>query len=276
MRTIYGTVGYVFLLSTINNKKILLLSDVHSKLDYCNNFINISDWFYKNIDKVNILLEEVSRDDFKLGELWSESDHTIKLKNLFLNNKNKIVDIDIRPYLIPFSWEIEIDPQNDIFFYKYLDLINNFIYLKHYKIYKKLSNVYNSKYMKKSQLGKHLNEIKIKFKNYILKYNNLLKTKIHFIKTYHKIVLDELNDLLNDCMEWFIIAQVFNIKNNKNIIIHTGLFHSEKIFKHLQQNYSFNIIDIKGINSINEIEQINNYNGCINIPLQIEKILLSE
>jgi hypothetical protein len=184
MINIYGAVGYTYLESSCvtNPKKILILSDIHSKLKYCNNFINISEWFSKNMNKINILLEEVSREDFNLGELWSESDHTIELKNLFLNNQKNISDIDIRPYLIPFSWEIEIKENDDIFLYKYLENLNEFLYFKKYKIYKKIDNVYKSKYLKNSPLGIHFNVIKNKFKEFLNNNAPLLNYKINFIK----------------------------------------------------------------------------------------------
>jgi hypothetical protein len=177
MTTIYGTVGYTFLKS--NKIKdpplILILADIHSKLDYCDNFIQVSEWLKKNMSDVNILLEEVSREDFKLGELWSSSDHTIKLKNLYLNNQNKIFDIDIRPYLIPFSWELLEENKNlkNITFKKYLELLNEFLFVKLDKIKNKIYNVYNSKFLNNHKLKIHLIQIRDSF-IFFLNTNKLL------------------------------------------------------------------------------------------------------
>jgi len=75
-------------------------------------------------------------------------------------------------------------------------------------------------------------------------------------------------------MEWFTIAKIFNINNNKNIIIHTGLFHSERIITILKKYYNFKVLKSDGINSIKEIEKTPNYNGCTIIPVSIEKELI--
>jgi hypothetical protein len=104
MTNIYGSVGYTLLRNKYNT--ILILADVHSKLPYCENKIDISDWLKMNMNFTNVLLEEVPRNGVELNELWTESDHTQKLKDLFLQNSNLIHAIDIRPYLIPFSWEM--------------------------------------------------------------------------------------------------------------------------------------------------------------------------
>ena len=79
---------------------------------------------------VNILLEEISREDFKLQELWSTSEHTIKLKNLFLNNQQHIHDIDIRPYLVPFSWELVNKNDEQLKLNDYLIPLFKFLYIK--------------------------------------------------------------------------------------------------------------------------------------------------
>ena len=55
MINIYGSVGYTLLENTnINPNYILLFSDIHSNLDHCTNYVQISDWLKKNMDNQNI------------------------------------------------------------------------------------------------------------------------------------------------------------------------------------------------------------------------------
>lgn len=274
MTSIYGTIGYTFLQSQEESNQIfiLVLSDEHSKLKYCDDFIQISEWLEKNIDNINILLEEVSREDFKLGELWSASDHTIKLKKLFLNNQKKIFDIDIRPYLIPFSWEIlhENTDFENIKFKHYLKLLNKFVYIKLYEIKKKIYNIYNRKFLLKHKLKIHLKEIRKIFHNFLFTNIHLMNVSIYDVFKNNKDILFDLNLILDTCMEWYCIAKIHDIQfynNNKkqNYIIHTGLYHSERIVSILQKIYNYKIIINDGINNINDAEKTD-YNGCILLP----------
>ena len=271
MTTIYGSVGYTFLRSNDNNDPtfILILADIHSKLDYCDNFIQISEWLKKNMSNVNILLEEVSREDFKLGELWSSSDHTIKLKNLYLNNQKKIFDIDIRPYLIPYSWELLEENKNlkNVTFKKYLELLNEFLYVKLDKINYKKYNVYNSSFLNNHKLKIHLTQIRDMFSLFLANNKLLMDNYLYDIFKNNKSILTDLNLLLDSCMEWYSIAKMYDLQvdNNKNFIIHTGLFHSERIIDILQKNYNYNIIVKDGINNIKDAEKYN-HDGCILLP----------
>lgn len=282
MTIVYGTVGYVFLKSNKYNINILLLSDIHSKLDYCTNFVQVSEWLQTHMNKINILLEEVSREDFKLNELWSTSDHTIKLKNLFLNNSELIHDIDIRPYLIPFSWEFlekhisNIDKsKTDMKFKDYLCNINLFLYLRLDKIKNKIPNIYNKKQIKKYGLNIELNKIREEFKLYIIKNAKLMDTNISDIVKSNKDILFKYNDLLNSCMEWFTIVKIYDlkIKNNKNFIIHTGLYHCEKISEILQNQLNYSVISTDGVNDIDSAEIQTSIKGCLKIPDHITKTL---
>ncbi len=280
MTTIYGTVGYTFLKSTQKNNPtfILILSDIHSKLEYCNNFIQISEWLEKNMENINILLEEVSRDDFNLGELWKSSDHTVKLKNLFLNNKKKIFDIDIRPYLVPYSWELLNENNNlkNIKFKNYLELLNKFLYVKLSKINNKISNITNNKFLQNHKLYEHLIKINIDFNKFLFKNKYLMNCYIYDIFKYNKDILIDLNLLLDSCMEWYSIAKMYDLYYNdikKNYVIHTGLFHSERLVYVLQKIYNYDIILQDGINTINKAEK-ENYNGCIILPDLVSDLLV--
>ena len=278
MTTIYGTVGYVFLKSKKDNSYILLLSDIHSQLDYCKNFVYVSEWLKSHMDNINILLEEVSREDFKLNELWSNSDHTIKLKNLFLNNTKLIHDIDIRPYLIPFSWEFlefKTDPTKDMILKDYLSNINLFLYFRLDKIKNKVPNIYNKKQIKKLGLRIELNKLRQQFKLYIKTNIKLMNSNISDIIKINKDILFMYNDLLNSCMEWFTIVKIYDLKlkNNKNFIIHTGLYHCDKISKTLQNQFDYLVMGANGINDIDSAEIQTNIIGCLKIPEQITETL---
>lgn len=267
MTNIYGSVGYTLLRNKYN--KILIFADVHSKLPYCENKIDISDWFKDNMNFTNVLLEEVPRDGVELNELWTESEHTQKLKNLFLQNSNLIHAIDIRPYLIPFSWEMcELKTDNNIItLNNYLKKINVFLELEDDYFKKKLSLVYNEKYLIKNvHLGKHFLELHILFNSYKEKYAKYMEKNVCDIFKENKIILEEFNNILDSTMEWFAIAKMFQLKfNKKNVIMHTGLYHSNNIRNKLMELYEYKIIDNNGINTIKDIENNKNYSGCISL-----------
>ena len=96
---------------------------------------------------IRYYLKKVPRDGFDLQELWPESPHTQELKEYFLS-ENKINGIDIRPYIIPFSYDLlESDKKLEKYpMIEYIKLINDFLiwrvnfiiklFLKTLKIYK--------------------------------------------------------------------------------------------------------------------------------------------
>jgi hypothetical protein len=270
MTNIYGSVGYTILRNKYNT--ILVMADVHSKLSYCDNKIDVSDWFKENMNIKNILLEEVPRDGVELNELFKESEHTQKLKNLFLQNSKLIHAIDIRPYLIPFSWEMcKLQDENkscEFTLEKYLENLDIFFNFKDTYIQNNLSLVYSKKYlMTENKLGEHFIELYKIFESYKKENNMYMKKSIIeiFNNKTHRI-LDEFNNILDSIMEWFIIAKMFQLKyNKKNVIIHTGLYHSKNIIDKLIESYDYSIIDVNGINSIEEINKYDNYSGCVSL-----------
>lgn len=71
-------------------------------------------------------------------------------------------------------------------------------------------------------------------------------------------------------MEYFIISKIYQLKkDNKNIIIHAGLAHSEKVIFLLKILYNYKIESSYGINKINDIDNISN--GCLLFPKIIDK-----
>jgi hypothetical protein len=271
MNKIYGSIGYVFLKK--NNRKIIVLSDQHDTLPSCENNINIAEWFKTKFDTSKILLEEVPREDNKLLELWQSSPHTQELKKLFLTNTNIIHGMDIRPFMIPFSWEVldQINVDNkdyDLDMIDYLVEIDKFFSLENSYIITNLPN-YNVHFLKNTLLGKHFILIKNNYNNYLqlLDNYNLFNKKIKYINKNYNKHLSTVNNLLDDIMEWYICAQI-ELYNNRSIIIHAGLAHTDKIINLLKKHYEFIVIEEYGINSL-ENARIEPRNGCIELKSEI-------
>jgi len=271
MSNIYGTIGFSLLQNQdleifykVRPKYILVLADIHSKLPYCDNQINITDWFYKNKDKTNIFLEEVIRNEnIKLKELWGESEHTVQLKKFFLSYPEIVHATDFRPYLIPYSWEMASIVDKNYSLEKYLLLLNQFFNFEDkFSEYEKL--------LDNKIITKHFNLLKKNFNQYLEKYSIFLNYEILELTNVKKEILEEINDLLDDIMEWYTIAKIFSIDPDKNIIIHTGLFHSSKIICCLHSIYNYKIINQDGINKIEDLEEKKINSGCINLPKFIE------
>jgi hypothetical protein len=274
MNKIYGTIGYVFLVK--GNHHIIVLADQHDTLPGCDNKINIADWFKKKFISSKILLEEVPRENNKLIELWESSPHTQSLKKLYLDNSTIIPGMDIRPFMIPFSWEVldqfdALDQNYDIIMTEYLKQIDEFFSLENNFIISNLSN-YNKESLKNTLLGKHFLLTKNKFGDFLEELNNknLLNQKIRYLNSKYTNKLLFLNTLLDDIMEWYICAQI-QLFQDKSIIIHAGLAHTEKIIKLLQSHYGFNIKHQEGINSLNNIRDTVR-SGCINVPIEIDTL----
>jgi hypothetical protein len=107
---ISGFVGYSYLKYEDKDnydikKELLLLADIHDGVSYCKQKSTMIDEFLTLNDKHTILLEETIREHVSLTDLWPNSIHTQRLKTLN-NNNNKIIPVDIRSLLIPFSWEL--------------------------------------------------------------------------------------------------------------------------------------------------------------------------
>jgi len=262
---IYGAIGYTLLKNNKTKNKVIILADMHDKLDLCNNPILITEWFKKKINSSIILLEEVPREEVKLEELWTESIHTNLLKNLFLNNKDIIKPIDIRPLIILFSLEYYKDSIN-ITLSEYLNKIDLFFKFENEYIKNKVS-CFSESLILNTLLGNHF--YKLKYINYYIfleKYKDKLNKLL--IDIYDPELYYDFDNLINNIMEWYICANVI-LFENKSIIIHTGLLHSEKVVDLLVNSYDYSIIYTIGINKIQELDD-KNY-GCVKIPEIIDK-----
>lgn len=263
MRNIYGTIGYTLLEHKNGKNKIIVLADMHNTLPKCDNKINMAEWFKSKFNKSEIFLEEVPRENFKLKELWTESEHTQELKNLYLNNMKMINALDIRPFMIPFSWEVVDSSDNyKITLKRYMKLINEFFCIREPYLKSKLSN-YNKEKLTNTLVGKHFLKLKKEFYNFVKNNRKLLQTMIYDIKNSNIMILEEINTMLNSIMEWYICAKI-ELKKHRPIIIHAGLYHSDKVINWLSTLYSYNIIKQQGINTMKE-STTKPINGCINL-----------
>jgi hypothetical protein len=273
MKNIYGTIGYTLLKNPNTENKIIVLADMHDRLQECANNTNISDWFKSKFHSSKILLEEVPREKVTLQELWTESPHTQNLKKLFLKNQQIIHAVDIRPFLIPFSWELLSDSKTfndqyyDIKLKKYLFNVNNFFKLELDYLIEKLPN-YKLEKIINTKLGKHFLEIKKNWKKFLINSQSYLNSKIIIVYKNNSNILEKISDILNEIMEWYICANI-ELNSNKSIILHTGLAHSDKVIEWLINHYNFIQEDSYGINKMDEII-FKPMSGCIQLPDNIE------
>jgi hypothetical protein len=200
-----------------------------------------------------------------LDELWSESIHTQQLKNLYRNNSDLVNPIDVRPYLIPFSWEIleKINKyeQFNMSLKNYLREIDNFFCLKFYKILKNINN--DKTKLIKTNLGRHFILIKKMYGKFLLTFKQYLNKSIVNIYKNKIELLFEVNNIIDNILEWYVCSHI-EIDKNTRSILHTGLVHSEKIIFWLSKHYDYKIIRREGINHLEESD--NNVFGCVHIP----------
>lgn len=265
MYNLSGAIGVTKLKRNINDriKKVFVFADNHSRIEYCGkNFestFNMKDLFIKEKYKSQLLLEEIKRkDDDKLKELWSNSEHTIALKNMYLENKDIIEPIDIRQYLYVFSWELLDETTEEISIKKYLI---NFHKLFNYQIVipeleEKLKNLK----FKSTGINKYFKSIKKEFNN-IIKNFNLDETMKEHIDKYQTKYLIMIDEIASKIMDWYTIILIFN--SYKKTILHAGLFHTNNIVNILVEEFDFEIYYQNGVNDINTNDNIDVDKSCI-------------
>ena len=265
-----GSIGYTLLIK--NNIKILILADNHSTLPYCKtDSIFISDWF-KNKYNSRILLEEVPRVGHDLHELWPSSLHTQKLKELYIKNTHIIHGIDIRPFLIPFSLEFASDENTpNIILKEYFELLNLFFTLKLDFIKKDLKYIYSKEFLKKKKIGKHFLILKRIIIDIIKKNKIYLDKYIKDVIKENTQLLEQINNILSDIMEWYIIAKIYQGINEKksSFIIHAGLIHTHNTIKLLKNYYNYKIINNFGKTNIDNL--LKKYTFGFDIPSNLKK-----
>jgi hypothetical protein len=271
---ISGSVGYILFKHNKLDLYVLVLSDVHDGVSYCNqDSIMIDKWLAMK-DSNNVLLEESVRELLELKRLWPNAEHTSRLNKLNYNNE-KITPIDIRPLLIPFSWEIvnDDDSLSKVTLNEYISIINDFFYYKNKKFMKKyiipeLKKLESSIYENKNSVITHFYELREVYFEFKEEYSMYMNTPIKELFLYNQDILEKINNIISMIMEWYIILLIFN--SNKNTIIHLGLAHSNRIVDLLEQVYDFSIIKQTGINYMEDIEM--KPNACISMPERINNI----
>jgi hypothetical protein len=279
-----GSIGYTFLVK--KNIKILILADMHSKLPYCKeNGVFISDWFkiiskyFKNTNNYLFLLEEVPRTGIELKELWPSSPHTQKLKDLYINNSHIIQGLDIRPLILPFSWELASQAP-DTNLKEYLNLVDLFFTLNLKFINDDLKFINTTTFLKKNNLGLHYINVKKKARLFIKTNKNYLFKNIKELININNNLLEQINEITSEIMEWYSIAKIIQGINEKktSIILHAGLAHTTNIIKLLEMYYGYNIETEFGLTDMSDIENNNindnNISGCLYLPFNVEKQII--
>lgn len=266
---IYGTIGFT-LLCNEKRHQVLIFADSHNNLDICPNNISIDKWLEKKMTTSLILLEEVNRNGVELGELFSSSLHTQKLKQLFMNNQNDIIPVDIRPEYIPYSWILVKDEKSlhSENMSNYIKNVYDFFLLNDKKMKKKIPNyVYNI--LNDEYICRHFYMLQKKFYIFVKKYKNVIDSRIIDIINQNSECLEEFDNILDSIMEWYIIYNIYSNNNNKNVIVHAGLAHTDNIIKILVSLYDYKIKEQEGINKLIDGNPKKDY-GCVNIKNKID------
>jgi hypothetical protein len=193
---IYGAIGYTILSN--NEKKVIIFSDMHDTLNHCDNSIPMSEWLKNKFNTSHILLEEVARQNVNLKEIWPNSEHTQDLKNLFLENSEKIKPVDIRPFLIPFSWEIvnESNESGKIKLYEFLKDIDNFFSLQNKYLIDNFE-MYNLDKINNNKIGEYFLKIKKKYYEFISINRELLLMDLAYLLKNYNYLFQQINKFLD-------------------------------------------------------------------------------
>jgi hypothetical protein len=274
MKKISGAIGYTILYNDKLKKNVLLFADIHDGVNYCENIqenIDIDDYFrslIKNNNTSLILEESVYDPSLNLVDLWPNAGHTQDLKIILNKYPKNIIPTDIRPLLIPFSWQLlnSNTKYENIKLHQYLILIDLFFKQKGL-VFKKyiIPLLYFIPKDKIKILFIQFKEIQKQYQRIINKWLDCPLIKIHTMENKIGIkYLDEIDNINSLIMEWYILLLIFS--DNKLSIIHTGLAHSSNLLKFLQEMYDFEIIKKHGINYLEDIKWDDLPRACILNP----------
>ncbi len=272
-----GSVGYTLLEKT--NKKVLILADIHDGVSYCErDSVMIDSWLSSKTNDNDVLLEEVLREEFKLGDLWPSSVHTGRLKKLNQDNK-KIIPVDIRPLLIPFSWELLFNDVNNKIgkmpLKNYLMALDHIFNLRGSKLMKQYIAPQVKQLREKADektigiLLAHFEEMKAIYLEYRARNKKYLDKSIFEIFMQDKKILENINEMTSMLMEWYILLIILNSKRNS--IMHLGLAHSNRVLDFLVEIHEFKILKTNGVNKISEAihDSDKTPTACLLIPQDI-------
>lgn len=269
-----GVVSYSILLNPENNKFTILLGDIHDGVTYCNTnkFDNI--YIHDFLDKlsksknISVLLEEVPRNDkIKLTELWPNAFHTQELKNLFLNNQDRIIPVDPRPYLVPFSFQkyennLLSDIEKNMKMEQYLETFDSLFFLnkkimdRNIIFFENIVNALNSKTPQKGIISMY----KLLKSKYLLLKNDI-KVDDSFEESYkrNKYFFYMLDELKMNIMDWYTVLLLLGKKHN---VIHFGLAHYLNVRNILENQFKFKVLYKKGLETLNNKFPVN---ACMEI-----------
>lgn len=254
---IFGSIGYTILNNStlFPNINILLLYDSHDEqIKKCpddNIDIQINDYLLELLNKKYfVMIEEVplEKDKKLLVELWSDSNHVKNTRKFYLDNKDNknLLGFDIRFQLID---SFDESDYNDKTLRNYLIKIYEFFMLEH--PYFKDILLY-AKTIDKSFIKMYYTDILLKFRNLIIPNKEVLNIKIKNLPNKY-FIINDINNILSDIMELYILIKLFDIiQINNNIVIYGGLIHIDNIKKLLIKYYKFNIKEEFGITQFNE------------------------
>ena len=142
-----------------------------------------------------------------------------------------------------------------------------FLQKVHLKILKAIKNKKNK--TDRTGIFSHFKQLSETYQKFRIDYaeldNVILKDIVDNNNFKPLLKLNEINSLI---IEWYGILHTFSTL--KPSVIHTGLAHSNRIIKVLQQVYQFDIIDQNGINQMSDNLDINKIKSCINLPNEIK------
>ena len=265
---ISGSIGITILKKEYNgkNKYILLFSDKHAEVLYCDDVtITISDFLKENMAKHQVLLEEVPRtNNIELEQLWSGSEHTMNLKDLYLENKYLIIPVDLRPLILPVSYEIIDMNRNDFLEFtmgEYLFNLDLFFNLKGEIFNRYFTPLVNNLEIRKTGINKFF----MRMYNDYLKIKRKVKrdrTVIYYLDN-NIYLLNDIDDIYSNIIEFYTLLQIFQTYDLS--IIHMGLYHSSSILNCLKNDCNFEILYQNGKNQISSTKtEI----ACVDLPQQ--------
>ena len=208
--------------------------------------------------------------------MWPNAEHTRQLKVLKENDKN-IIPTDIRPYLIPFSWQLAESSENSNSASankKYKELSINKYLFYFYEFFKHRGKTYERFILPyyefidnddKQILIKFFETIKNIFIKLAKKYENLSLSQILKKDGNYMHSIDNVNSLI---MEYYILILIFSDKRDS--IIHTGLAHSTRLKSILVEEFKFKILEDESMTQIENYTGSDNTNACILNPTNSE------
>ena len=256
---IYGAIGYSILKNSelFDNSRIILISDNHDEeFKDCGSSvpdIQIESYLEYLLNNNYVTMIEEIPNVRELVSLFPESSHVENTRKFYINNKDNknLIPIDVRFELIDNHDEEYYDKQK---LKDYISKISEFFLFKH-KFFIGLSLYSERIYV--SILKSHYKYLLEKYDLFKKKFDKFIEIEIKYIP-YKKVLIYEINEILSDIMELYILIKIYDILNNgeRKIIIYAGLYHIDKIKNLLINYYKYKEYEKYGSTNINDNENI--------------------